>query len=357
MNDRASDGQQPTAGASSPKSPLIFISHDTRDAQLAEAFSKLLSSVSAGVLKSFRSSDQKGSQGIEYGVEWYPELMKKLDAASDVVCLLTERSLDRPWILYEAGVAKGKLGTPVSGVALGIPLTRANSGPFAQFQNLEDTVESITKLVAQLVRRIPGADPDTDAVKMQVETFKKTVDPVLKKLGGKAASDTESKDVVGGEAVARLFEEVKVMFQDLPSRIERRLDSPQDNRRRRRLRHLHPMMFEEIMHMGGPEASPGFNLLFLAGLLRDDAPWFYEPIMELYRAIEARDQARVQTVLAGLRRMRSLAERGPFMEMFAPDDPDGHRLIFEMPMIIEHMCSRMIGERPRRHREPRSEKP
>ncbi len=78
--------------------PLIFISHDNRDADLAEAFSKLLSSVSAGVLKSFRSSDRKGSQGIEYGVEWYPELMSKLESASDIVCLLTQRSLDRPWI-------------------------------------------------------------------------------------------------------------------------------------------------------------------------------------------------------------------------------------------------------------------
>ena len=33
--------------------PLVFISHDTRDAELAEAFSNLLKSVSAGVLKSF----------------------------------------------------------------------------------------------------------------------------------------------------------------------------------------------------------------------------------------------------------------------------------------------------------------
>jgi hypothetical protein len=90
---------------------LIFISHDTRDAELAEAFSKLLSSVSAGVLKTFRSSDRKGSQGIEYGQEWYPELMRNLNLASDVVCLLTQRSLERPWILYEAGVAKGKLDT------------------------------------------------------------------------------------------------------------------------------------------------------------------------------------------------------------------------------------------------------
>lgn len=345
------------ASEASVKSPLIFVSHDTRDAQLAEAFSKLLSSVSAGVLKSFRSSDQKGSQGIEYGVEWYPELMKRLDTASDVVCLLTERSIDRPWILYEAGVAKGKLGTPVSGVALGIPLTRANSGPFAQFQNLEDTVDSLTKLVAQLVRRIPGSDPDQDAIRMQVETFKKTVDPLLNKVSAaQPGTGKEAKDAVVGEAVARLFEEVKVMFQELPSKIERRLDSPQENRRRRRLRHLHPMLFEEVLRRGGAEGSPKFSLLLLAGLLRDDFPWLYEPIMELYRALEAGEPSRIQSVMAGIRRVRAMVEGGPLMEILAPDDPGARHLLFRLTMIIEDVCGRLIDKPEMRRRGRPNEK-
>src|ERR1017187_5862142 len=75
------------------ESPLVFISHDSRDAELAEAFSKLLKSVSAGMLKSFRSSDRKGTEGIEFGDEWYKKLMSMLGDASDVVCLLTEQSL------------------------------------------------------------------------------------------------------------------------------------------------------------------------------------------------------------------------------------------------------------------------
>jgi hypothetical protein len=98
--------------------------------------------------------------------------MKKLEVASDVVCLLTPNSVNRPWILYEAGVAKGKLETPVHGVALGISLQVASSGPFAQFQNSDDTDESLTQLVMQLVSRIPNAEPDRDVVKMQVAAFK-----------------------------------------------------------------------------------------------------------------------------------------------------------------------------------------
>lgn len=80
----------------SPANPFIFISHDTRDADIAELFSDLLRSASAGMLRSFRSSDRKGTQGIEYGTEWYKELMKNLHSASEVVCLLTQRSLERP---------------------------------------------------------------------------------------------------------------------------------------------------------------------------------------------------------------------------------------------------------------------
>src|SRR6266478_8684174 len=68
---------------------LVFISHDSRDAELAEMFGNLLSDVSGGILKSFRSSDRKGTAGIEFGQEWYRAIMQKLDDATDVVALLT----------------------------------------------------------------------------------------------------------------------------------------------------------------------------------------------------------------------------------------------------------------------------
>src|SRR5215510_6198724 len=137
----------PSSGSSSP---MVFISHDARDADLAEAFSKLLESVSAGMIKTFRSSDKKGTDGIDFGDEWYKRLMTKLQSTSDVVCLFTERSLDRPWILFEAGVAKGKVTTPVVGLALGVPLTRVASGPFYNFHNMDDSEADLTKLVHQL---------------------------------------------------------------------------------------------------------------------------------------------------------------------------------------------------------------
>jgi len=158
----------------------VFISHDSRDADIAALFSELLRTASTGMLKCFRSSDRKGSQGIEYGKEWYAELMRHLQSASDVVCLLSQNSLERPWVLYEAGVAFGKRKAPVLGVALGIPLSRANKGPFAQFQNCADDEESLTTLVMQLVRHIPGADPDRSMIGRQVRAFRKKTFEIIK---------------------------------------------------------------------------------------------------------------------------------------------------------------------------------
>ncbi len=178
------------------KQNLVFISHDSRDADLAEAFSMLLRGVSAGALKSFRSSDRKGPQGIDYGKPWYLEIVKNLKSASDVVCLLTQRSVDRPWILYEAGIAKGKSRRPVLIIACGVPLELASTGPFAQFQNSDDQEESLMKLVTQLVRKVPGLDPDDKTIKKQVRLFKKRATKAIEKMTETKATKEDTPETL-----------------------------------------------------------------------------------------------------------------------------------------------------------------
>lgn len=264
----------------STKKPLVFISHDTRDAELAEAFSKLLSSVSAGVLKSFRSSDKRGNQGIAYGVEWYPEIMKKLDDASDVVALLTKHSVDRPWILFEAGVAKGKLDTPLLGIAIGIPLNNANNGPFAQFQNSGDDTDSLTKLVVQLVKRIPNSEPDQDVIKIQVESFKKKASEIIAKQAKPKKEETEG-ELMEDASVAKLFEEIKVMYQDLPSRIERRVIPERMGRR------FHPKIMDDLLFMARDMEDQHLGFLMMISIFKDRMPWVYEVGKETYDLLKS----------------------------------------------------------------------
>lgn len=327
-----------TDGHPKPSGPLVFISHDTRDAPLAEALSKLLSSVSAGMLKTFRSSDRKGGQGFEYGVEWFPELMKQLDLACDVVCLLTENSLGRPWILYEAGVAKGKLNIPVHGLALGVPLAKASAGPFAQFQNCDDDADSITKLVEQLVRRLPNADPDHETVRGQVAFFKSRVEEILAEQSSDLDDDAPEHDEA---STAKLFEEIKVMFQDLPSRTDVVAERAREPRG---MRKLHPAMIHEMVHMvGRGDPNPGIAALIMASFFRDDMPWFYEMGVEFYRQSLSAEPAVVGRAYQNFVEAAEFAAMGPLSHELRPRR-EMRMLLEEIPMLLRQL--EFSGERP-----------
>lgn len=327
--------------------PLIFISHDTRDGDLAEAFSKLLKSISAGMLKSFRSSDKKGMEGIEFGDEWYKTLMSKLNAASDVVCLLTERSLERPWILYEAGVAKGKLDTPVHGLALGVPLSRVSTGPFYQFQNSDDSEDLLTKLALQLCRRVPGLEPDADVVKAQVKTFKETANEILKSLG--TAKKSEKKESIEEGAVAKVLEEMKLLVRELPLRLEQRMIEGPDRLRPRRMRRLHPMMVDEMSHMISRRPDDPIGILIIASIVRDDFPWLYELGVEAYRTAKNGNHEATHEALQAFRNAAEVTFHGPFAEELGPMTKESHVMLRELPMIIDHYMHRIL-EKPIRKR-------
>jgi hypothetical protein len=320
------------------KTPLVFISHDTRDADLAEEFSNLLRSASAGALKSFRSSDKKATQGIEYGSEWYPAIMEKIDEATDVVCLLTHNSVDRPWILYEAGVAKGKLNTKVIGVALGLPLSAAIKGPFAQFQNLADDVPSLTKLVFDLVKKVPGLDPDEPILKTFVDTFKKKTAEITAKHS-KPATEITKKENVDETSVAKLFEEVKIMFEDLPSKIESRVDP--DFRRRRR---FHPGMIDELLHMG-KEVKSHIPILMVLSFFRNDFPWLYEIGNETLKVIQTKKSPKDKEIAA--REFLEIFEfsfRHPVMREMTMGSKEYHMMFRETHHILERYFHRFISE-------------
>ena len=322
---------------------LVFISHDSRDADLAEAFANLLSDVSAGTLKSFRSSDKRGTSGIEFGTEWYKAIMSQLGDATDVVALLTQHSIDRPWILYEAGVAKGKLDTNVLGVALGVPLEKVSTGPFGQFQNCGDDEDSLTKLVIQLIKRNPDASPREEAIKMQVRVFLEGIKSLLG-AKGKAIAHVPADD----SNVAKLFEEVKVMVRELPERVDDRVRLATKRGSMRKGRRLHPMMFEEVMFhpaLRDGRGEPAAGWLLFISLMRDDFPWLYELGMDLYRALRTGNMRSITEARQNLLATLEVIVHGPlFHEMYRPDDEEVYFMIKHLPQLVDRLLERTVSK-------------
>src|ERR1043166_4535617 len=323
-----------------PSTPLVFISHDTRDANLAEAFSKLLKSVSSGMIKSFRSSDKSGKEGIDYGDEWYKRLMEKLQMTSDVVCLFTERSLERPWILYEAGVAKGKIDTKVMGLALGVPLTKVSSGPFYHFQNIDDSEDELRKLVHQFARRYKGLELDKDVVEERIKAFKETEAELLKEMGQEKSQENSEEN-----SIAKLSEQMKT----LPSRIAERLSEDGDPSRSKRPRRFHPRMFDEMLHMSEMRGDP-LAVLMMASMVRDDLPWLYELAMETYRAIKS---GRIDDIKHELNRLRKVSNSDRwmmFMDELGPRNKETYMMSHDVPRLLEHALERALDEKQSRSR-------
>lgn len=321
---------------------LVFVSHDSRDSDIAEAFANLLSDVSAGTLKSFRSSDKKGSTGIEFGAQWYTSIMSQLGDATDVVALLTARSVDRPWILYEAGVAKGKLEKTVLGLALGVPLAKVSTGPFGQFQNCGDDEDSLTKLVMQLLQRNPDAAPREEAVRMQVRLFIESLTKILATKPKEAPADG------GGEEqnVAKLFEEIKAMVRELPDRVDDRVKVTSQRTGARGPRRFDQELVYNMLSRSsaiGGRGERAAGLLLVLAFAKDDTPWLYEVGMEIYRAMVTGDRALVATAHKEFQITMNVVTRGPWSHILYGDDERSFMLSRHLPGLIERTVVEYLG--------------
>lgn len=328
MEDQNQECETPKISKS--ENPFVFISHDSRDAEIAEAFSKLLKSVSAGMLKSFRSSDNKGTQGIEFGLEWYPKIIESLQKSSDVVCILTELSINRPWILFEAGMAKGKINTPILGIAVGIPLSNASSGPFAQFQNCDDDLNSLTKLVKQLVKKLPNSEPDEEVIKQQVEIFKNRTQDIITRRKEPTNVAQKEKTNENNES-AKLFEEVKLMFKELPSRIEN-VSLKTNNRR---IRRFHPNMINELFHYAfSRDMDPRIALQIALSPFKSDYPWIYESGLMLINKISKVKHIESTKAFRDFLELMEFTFDNPIFREIGCEDFD-YRYVKEIPYLIE----------------------
>jgi len=343
--------KSPEVEATLPVRPkaLVFVSHDSRDADIAEAFANLLSDVSAGTLKSFRSSDKKGNSGIEFGAEWYTSIMSQLGDATDVVALLTARSIDRPWILYEAGVAKGKLETTVLGLALGVPLDKVSTGPFGQFQNCGDDEDSLTKLVMQLLQRNPDAAPREEAVRMQVRLFIESLSKILATKPKKPTIEAGSEE----HNVAKLFEEVKAMVRELPERVDDRVRSASRRVQGRGIRRFHPKMLEELLFRvpSSNRNAKAAALLVALAFVKEDVPWLYEVGMEIYRAMLTDDRNAVRAAHKQLHTTMELTMHGPLGRDLIRDDEESFIMSRYLPEVIDRAVVEYLASAPIRKRQ------
>jgi tetratricopeptide (TPR) repeat protein len=88
-----------------PDPQLVFISHTQADKGIADAFSHLLDELFESYFKASYSSDPE--HGPKHGARWLQWINAQVKGSPFSLVLLTPASLQKPWILWEAGAVAG----------------------------------------------------------------------------------------------------------------------------------------------------------------------------------------------------------------------------------------------------------
>lgn len=130
----------------------VFVSHSHDESELALALSNLLEKVSQGMINCWLSSDQSPDGGIPPGMKWSEVILAKIKETDFTIALLSSRSLTRPWVLWECGIASGIHGeTGIIPVLYSLSLSEFKS-PLDVYEAYEvDKIDGIQALCGKLV--------------------------------------------------------------------------------------------------------------------------------------------------------------------------------------------------------------
>ncbi len=149
----------------------VFISHSHDEKELALAWRDLVRATTAGVVKVWLSTDTNPGGGMPIGEEWRESLYRNLREATHVFAVVSSRSLNRPWVVWEAGVATGiakerKLVPLVFSMPIG-----ELSGPISSYQAYGAEDRDTVKEVCYRLSRDAGQDPDISIWDAPIERY------------------------------------------------------------------------------------------------------------------------------------------------------------------------------------------
>lgn len=148
----------------------IFLSHSSKDKEMATALRTLILKKTRNMLNVFCSSD---GESIPFGRNWVHTIEKGLSQSISLFVLLTPRSVYSTWVPFEAGIAYNR-GIKVIPMCIdGISLSEM-SGPLTLIQGFDiKNYEGLNNIIS-VINRDYGTTFDED---MTATDFDKVVSP------------------------------------------------------------------------------------------------------------------------------------------------------------------------------------
>lgn len=272
---------------------------------------------------------------ISAGDRWAQEVAQELGASNFGIICLTPENLNAPWILFEAGaLAKSLQEAKVIPLLLGAEFSDI-SGPLTQFQAKKVDEAGLSEVLQSINGSAQSPEP-TDRVR---DRFSGLWPEIERRI---AAIPSQSPGVKRARPQPEVLEELVASIRGFEGRFARLDESlmDTDSRPRRRRRPMHPKMLDDVSRMIADDVEDPIGLLIFASSIRDDLPWVYEVLVEVYRDIRSGNVGAAERAAERLRRTVKALRRSPFVEDFA-SGPDSHMLIMELPRMIERLLPRI----------------
>lgn len=130
----------------------LFLSHDSRDRERAKAIAQAVQRLTLGQISVWHSSDDGPNGGLRPGQVWLDEIRLQIVDSRALVVLLTPQSVNRPWLLFEAGFGAAQTNCAVIPVCVGIDSVTDVPFPLAMYQTFQlADYDSLKRFVEKLL--------------------------------------------------------------------------------------------------------------------------------------------------------------------------------------------------------------
>lgn len=284
------------------------------------------------------------SEDIDKGARWSTDIAKELEESTFGILCVTKENVHAPWLTFEAGaLSKTMKKSAVSPFLLDIKRSEVN-GPILQFQSTIFEKEDVKKLVYSL-NRACGDDTLADerlekAFQVWYPTFEDQLNDLLQTWPQVRDADLDEETI---DSSGEILEEILDLARnnqkllrnqegDFLKEIEsikgvldkfgKRVDSEFESRRNWRDRKMHPILFEELLHLSPrfEKNLTGFQMAI--SLFRSDFPWLYDAGLDVTKSLRdnsARAEERYEAVQTFHELVEFTFEHPIMRDMYMPD--------------------------------------
>jgi hypothetical protein len=264
---------------------------------------------------------------IKSGDRWNIEVAKELQESKFGIICVTKDNLEAPWLLFESG-ALAKSVEDGRVIPLRLDLDPSDiSGPLTQFQSERADKDGVKRLILSLNAVAVGPVLE-DRLNQLFSAMWGNLEHKISEIPASGSPQKKARPQ------AEILEELVSGVRNVEMRV-RDISEDDISTRRRTRKRLDPMMVRHLARETGTGPDDPLQLVIIASLIREDAPWIYELALDTYRMTRAGDKSLAKQSHARFLNAIKTLIGGPFLDMMGIDKTSYMMLRESLHMLEE----------------------